>query len=128
MVYAENSLFYWREKVIKLGVDQRLLFDWSIAEIMSRGVERTSTGTRPLVKVYTAKRLRKLFRHFDGIEIVKRQLTPGEVPENLRRFSPETISKWMGWNLILKANKPHEAANASTVPGTSRAWTRAAAL
>lgn len=129
MVYAENSLFYWNEKVIKLGVKQGMLFDWSIAEIMSQGVERTSTGTRPLVKVYTRKRLRNIFRQFDRIEIVQRQLTPPEVPVNLQRFSPETLSKVMGWNLILKAHKPASASESTgDITRSGTGWTRAAAL
>lgn len=128
MVYAENSLFYWRDKVVRLGVNDRRLFEWSIGEILSQGVERTATGTRPLVKVYTRKRLRNLFRQFDNIEVVKRQLTPGEVPESLQRFTPETLSKLMGWNLILKATKPHATPALSEDRRTGVAWSRAAAL
>ncbi len=130
MVYAEDSQFYWREKVIKLGVQQGALHQASIGHLLSEGVERTTTGTRPLVKVYTRARLRNLFRQFDQIEIVKRQLTEGEVPPRLKSFSALTLSKVMGWNLVLKANKPLAEGISATESKRQIAapWSRAAAL
>src|SRR5262249_11497128 len=84
MVYAENSLHYWRI-VLGLGLWHGMLADYSIGEIMSRTVERsTAAGARPLVKVYGRARLRRLFARFDGVRIVQRQLTPPEVPRLLR--------------------------------------------
>jgi ubiquinone/menaquinone biosynthesis C-methylase UbiE/glycosyltransferase involved in cell wall biosynthesis len=107
MVYAENSWHYWYELVYGLGLARGLLRNWSIGEIMSGHAEISKTGARPLVKVYTARQLRKLFRDFVAIEILRRQLTPLELPALLRKvMSVETAGKLMGWNLIVKAQKP----------------------
>lgn len=104
MVYAENSLHYWRNLMGMLGVLREELEACSIGEIMSRHAELGSA--RPLVKVYTAARLRRMFARFDGVEIVKRQLTPPEAPRALRRVPIDLLGRLMGWNLIVKATKP----------------------
>lgn len=108
MVYAENSWNYWRQIVYERGLRQNEFADWSAGEIMSRSVEINSKGQRPLVKVYTAARLRQMFSAFRDIRICKRQLMPEELPGALRRL-PVPFPVWerlMGWNLIVKAAKP----------------------
>jgi glycosyltransferase involved in cell wall biosynthesis/ubiquinone/menaquinone biosynthesis C-methylase UbiE len=104
MVYAENSLQYWRNLVWHSGLKNGDLANHSMAEIMSRTVEITGNDARPLVKVYTKRRLRDLFSDFTGIEIVQRQLAPELVPITLRRFLP-VVERLAGWNLIIKARK-----------------------
>jgi len=105
MVYAENSLQYWRNLVWHSGVKSGDLATQSMAEIMSRSVERTGNDARPLVKVYTKPRLRALFRAFTDIQIVQRQISPELVPRRLRRLLP-LVERLAGWNLIIKARKP----------------------
>ena len=106
MVYAENSLHYWRNIVTVLGLKQHMLDSFSVSEIMSRHVEITKNDARPLVKVYTKQRLRKLFRRFRRISIVQRQMVMAEVPRFLNWIPLPLIGKMMGWNLIIKAHKP----------------------
>ena len=108
MVYAENSLQYWRNLVWHYGMKSGDLASQSMAEIMSRSVERTGNDARPLVKVYTKPRLRALFGAFAGITIVQRQISPELVPRRLRRLLP-IVERMAGWNLILKARKPARA-------------------
>jgi glycosyltransferase involved in cell wall biosynthesis/ubiquinone/menaquinone biosynthesis C-methylase UbiE len=106
MVYAENSLHYWRNLVRDIGVAAGALELWSMGEIMSRHVE---LGTaKPLVKVYTKHRLRELFApRFENISIVQQQMTPAEIPRRLQgRVTAATLGRLAGWNLILKADKP----------------------
>lgn len=105
MVYAENSLQYWRNLVWHYGMKTGDLSSRSMAEIMSRTVERTGNEARPLVKVYTKPRLRALFHDFNDIGIVQRQISPELVPRRLRRFL-SAIERLAGWNLIIKARKP----------------------
>src|SRR6185295_13242807 len=105
MVYAENSLQYWRNLVWHYGLKSGDLSRQSMADIMSRTVERTGNDARPLVKVYTKPRLRALFAAFEGIDIVQRQISPELVPRRLRRLLP-VVERLAGWNLILKARKP----------------------
>jgi glycosyltransferase involved in cell wall biosynthesis/ubiquinone/menaquinone biosynthesis C-methylase UbiE len=106
MVYAENSLHYWGVQVGLLGIRQRLLDTASVGEIMSRSVEMTANDARPLVKVYTKRRLRQLFERFTDISIVQRQLTAPELPKMLRWVPLDLAGRVMGWNLIIKATKP----------------------
>lgn len=107
MVYAENSLHYWRNLVWAIGIKDSALWRQSMGEIMSRSVERSDNASaRPLVKVYTEPRLRNLFAGFTDIEIVQRQMVAAEKPRLLTRVPLPTLGKWMGWNLIIKARKP----------------------
>jgi ubiquinone/menaquinone biosynthesis C-methylase UbiE len=105
MFYAENSLQYWRNLVWHFGLKSGDLSSKSMADIMSRTVERTGNDARPLVKVYTKSRLRALFKDFGDVQIVQRQIAPELVPRRLRRFM-DVIEKLAGWNLIVKATKP----------------------
>jgi len=105
MLYAEDSLHYWRKLVWLSGVKEGLLDRASMGEIMSRLVERSANEARPLVKVYTKPRAARLFKDFEGVEILQRQLEPQELPDGLkwtRSFAEQRI----GWNLIIKATKP----------------------
>jgi ubiquinone/menaquinone biosynthesis C-methylase UbiE len=106
MVYAENSLHYWRNLVTVLGLRQHMLESFSISEIMSRHVEITENDARPLVKVYTTRRLKSLFRKFDRVSVVQRQMVAAEVPVALSWVPLPWLGGLMGWNLILKAYKP----------------------
>ena len=108
MVYAENSLQYWRNLVWHYGMKSGDLSSHSMADIMSRTVERTGNEARPLVKVYTKPRLRALFYDFVDIRIVQRQISPELVPRRLRRLLP-LVERLAGWNLIIKARKPRRS-------------------
>jgi ubiquinone/menaquinone biosynthesis C-methylase UbiE len=105
MLYAENSLHYWRKLVWRSGVRDGLLDQMSMGEIMSRQVERSANETRPLVKVYTKPRAARLFRNFECVEILQRQLQPQELPGGLK-WTVSTAERLLGWNLIIKARKP----------------------
>jgi ubiquinone/menaquinone biosynthesis C-methylase UbiE len=105
MLYAENSLHYWRKLVWRLGVKDGLLDQVSMGEIMSRQVERSANESRPLVKVYTKPRAARLFRNFECVEILQRQLQPQELPSGLK-WTVSTTERLLGWNLIIKARKP----------------------
>ena len=104
MVYAENSLHFWRKLVWLFGVKERLLDRFSMGEIMSRSVERSANDARPLVKVYTKARARALFERFDRVEILQRQLLAEELPAVLK-WSLPFCERAFGWNLIVKATK-----------------------
>ena len=106
MMYAEDSLHYWLKLLWRMGLDERRLLRQSMHDIMSETVEITANDAKPLVKVYTRRRLRELFNGFDDISIVKRQLMPVELPDWLKWMPLATAEKLMGWNLIIKARKP----------------------
>ncbi len=104
MVYAENSLHYWRNLVWTIGVKERLLEEVSMGDIMSRSVERSANEARPLVKVYTKPRLRALFKGFDRVEISQHQLLAEELPRPLK-WATTFAERVLGWNLIVKATR-----------------------
>ena len=108
MVYRENSLQYWRI-ILDLGFAQKMLDEWSMGEIMSRNVELSTSGARPLVKAYTSRQLRDLFKNFSDVSIYRRQLVASEVPKWLRFVPLTQLERLMGWNLIVKAVKPGNA-------------------
>lgn len=106
MVYAEWSLHYWRNLVNQIGVREESFDSMSIGEIMSCHVEISSEGQRPLVKVYSAEKLRKMFEAFSNIQIYKRQMVREEIPRALSWLSLDLLQRLMGWNLIIKCQKP----------------------
>jgi len=107
MMYAENSIHYWRNIFYVVGLRDGELLQWSPGDIMSRVVERSdNAAARPLVKVYTKRRLAKLFRGFTDISIVQRQMVHDEVPRVLSYIPVRYLATIMGWNLIIKARKP----------------------
>jgi hypothetical protein len=98
-------LHYWRKLVWRSGVRDGLLDHVSMGEIMSRQVERSATETRPLVKVYTKPRAARLFKNFECVDILQRQLQPQELPAGLK-WTVSATERLLGWNLIIKARKP----------------------
>jgi glycosyltransferase involved in cell wall biosynthesis/ubiquinone/menaquinone biosynthesis C-methylase UbiE len=108
MMYAEDSLHYWLKLMWRMGLDDKRLLRQSMHDIMSETVEITENDAKPLVKVYTRRRLHELFARqgFEDISIVKRQLMEAELPEWLKWMPLSTAERLMGWNLIVKAKKP----------------------
>ena len=107
MVYAEHSLHYWYRLVWEQGIKHDMLRTYSIGEIMSRRVEITKNDARPLVKVYTARSLKNLFKGFEQKQAFKRQMVKEELPEGFEKWlSLETAGRLAGWNVIIKAIKP----------------------
>ena len=62
------------------------------------------------MKVYTGRRLKRLFEGFDPRVVYKRQMIAAELPEEfqwiLKWMKLETAGRLMGWNVIIKATKP----------------------
>jgi len=112
MVYAENSLHFWRRLVYDEGVKKDNLLFASMGEIMSREVEISVHGNAtPLVKVYTKQNLRSMFKKkgFVDIQILQRQLIKEELHSWMRWIPLSIAGKLLGWNLIIKAVKPVKA-------------------
>jgi SAM-dependent methyltransferase len=109
MLYHRNSLNYWFEIVIRRGIfSAEFLRGRSAEEIMSRVIEFSDHGARPLVKVYSRKETRELFGMFKEVRVDVEQLTRAE----LRFLSPlvsdarfERLRKRIGWNVVVTAIK-----------------------
>ena len=108
MVYHRSSLYYWAGIMLKRGLLRAELFHASPAELMSKYVEHTETGGRPLVKAYTRREARQLFRPFRDCHIEVQQLTREEL-RWVGKHLPESWLQWLarnfGWNLLITATK-----------------------
>ena len=63
IVYNRRSYHYWLSQVLWNGIIQRqLLHERSMEGVLSRGVEHTSIGARPLVRVYSRTQLTRMMR------------------------------------------------------------------
>jgi ubiquinone/menaquinone biosynthesis C-methylase UbiE len=109
MLYHRNSLNYWLEIVVRRGVlGAEFLRGRSVEEIMSRVIEYSDHEARPLVKVYSRREARALFKMFKDVKVDVEQLTRAE----LRFLSPlvsermlEILRRRIGWNVIVTAIK-----------------------
>jgi len=109
MLYHRNSLNYWIEIVLRRGLlCAEFLRGRSAEEIMSRVIEHSDHGARPLVKVYNRRETRELFSCFRDVTVEVEQLTRAE----LRFLSPvisdgllNRLRKRIGWNVIVTAIK-----------------------
>ena len=109
MLYHRNSLNYWLEIVLRRGVlGAEFLRGRSAEEIMSRVIEFSDHGARPLVKVYSRKEARELFSLFKSVTIEVEQLTRAELRFLSRLVSEsmlDRLRKRIGWNVIVTAVK-----------------------
>jgi ubiquinone/menaquinone biosynthesis C-methylase UbiE len=109
MLYHKHSLNYWGEMMLHRGLLRgELLRGRSPEEIMSRYVEYSEHGGRPLVKVYSRSQARALFAPFSEVEVEVEQMTRQElllfghlVPESIFR----RLRRAVGWNVIITAKK-----------------------
>ncbi len=112
MLYHKNSLNYWYRIIFGLGICRgELLRGRTPDQIMSRYVEYSEHDACPLVKVYTRRQMRDLFKSFDEIRVEIEQLTFEELPIFVRavpvipgKLLP-ALRRNMGWNLIVTARK-----------------------
>jgi ubiquinone/menaquinone biosynthesis C-methylase UbiE len=119
LVYNKRSLHYWVNQVLMSGIMQRaLLEERSMANVLSRNVEYSSIGARPLVRVYNPGRLRKMMRAA-GFSDVSTQVrgfktTDAFLVYTLSRRFPrlrdpdvnDRIGRVAGWYVIATAGKP----------------------
>jgi ubiquinone/menaquinone biosynthesis C-methylase UbiE len=109
MLYHRNSWAYWVDLILKQGVIRRELFrGLKPADLMSKYVEYSEAGARPLVKAYSRGEVRSMFSIFRDVRVEVEQLTRPEV-YFIGKFIPESIFRSMrrtiGWNLIITAVK-----------------------
>jgi ubiquinone/menaquinone biosynthesis C-methylase UbiE len=63
LVYNRRSFHYWLFQFLWQGIRHgQLIQERSMAGVLARGVERTSIDARPLVRVYSPHRLRRMLR------------------------------------------------------------------
>jgi hypothetical protein len=106
IVYNRDSGFYWVEQVLRFGFLQgQLPRERSMANVLSRNVERSSIGARPLVRVYSRRTLRRLLATagFCDITVTPSPFRPADT--FLTRHLPRRVQAVLsslpaGWYLI----------------------------
>ncbi len=109
MLYHRHSLNYWGEMILHRGLLRgEILRGYSPEEIMSRYVEYSEHGGRPLVKVYSRREARALFAPFSEISVEVEQM----IRQELSLFAPLIpeslfcrLRRRLGWNVIITAKK-----------------------
>jgi ubiquinone/menaquinone biosynthesis C-methylase UbiE len=116
VLYNKSSLHYWTHQLLYCGVVRgRLLAEGSMGGVLSRSVERTSVGARPLVKVYTPREARAMLvaAGLEDVGVRVRQLRWRDsifaVP--LRPFPAalDAIGARAGWYVIATGRVPDAA-------------------
>jgi ubiquinone/menaquinone biosynthesis C-methylase UbiE len=103
IVYHRNSLHYWLQQVWTEGIRKGgLREEGSMAGVLSRGVEHSSIGARPLVRVYGALEMRREMQAagFPTVETFVRHYGIGDswLTAWLRpRFSHLEDSRFVRW-------------------------------
>jgi len=106
MLYHRHSLHYWLNLFFRIGVLRGELRRKSMSDILREYVEYSTSGARPLVKVYTRRQARRLFHAFRHCRVQVRQLSlPIPLPQPLRRALHGLLAPLLGWNIILTATK-----------------------
>jgi ubiquinone/menaquinone biosynthesis C-methylase UbiE len=119
IVYNRNSFHYWLAQVVWQGILHGQLFqERSMAGVLSRGVEYSSIGARPLVNVYSPSTLKRMLRQagFTRVEARVRHFNVSDTPitsilhgrlralENPRVL--DRIGRIGGWYVIGRGVRP----------------------
>lgn len=107
MLYHRNSLYFWAKLFLFIGLLRGELFRKTMADILRERVEYSTSGARPLVKVYSRGEVRRLFRGFRGCRIQVRQLTLDllPLPRRVRQGVERLLEPLLGWNVVATAEK-----------------------
>lgn len=109
VVYNRASLHYWLSQVLGQGLLRAHLFrERSMEGVLSRNVERSSIGARPLVRVYTPRQMRALMElaGFGNVSTEVRHLRSTDVPLmgriSVRQDLLDAIGRHVGWYVIAR--------------------------
>jgi ubiquinone/menaquinone biosynthesis C-methylase UbiE len=119
ILYNRNSFHYWLTQVLWEGVLRGgLLQERSMAGVLSRGVEFSSIGARPLVRVYSRSNVRRLLHDAGFVDVTTsvRHFLPSDTPVThvARRFLrsledpavQDRIGRIGGWYVIGRGVRP----------------------
>jgi ubiquinone/menaquinone biosynthesis C-methylase UbiE len=118
-VYNLRSFHYWLQQVMYEGLWKRRLFrEGSMSAVLAGGVEHSSIGARPLVRVYSPRRVRQLLNAagFAQVGTSVRHFKAGDAwpTAHLEPFVPalrkpkvlDRIGRIGGWYVIGRGRRP----------------------
>jgi ubiquinone/menaquinone biosynthesis C-methylase UbiE len=116
ILYNRHSLHYWLWQVLWEGlVNGKLRREGSMLGVLSSGVERSSIGARPLVRVYSQGDVRRALRAagFTDVSSTVRHFAWGDIPYGgyAERLAPsqalqDRIGRLAGWYVVGRGRKP----------------------
>jgi ubiquinone/menaquinone biosynthesis C-methylase UbiE len=119
IVYNHNSAHYWINQFLYQGIIRRgLLEERSMEGVLSRGVEYSSIGARPLVRVYSPKQMRHLMteagfagasttvRHFRTTDTFITHLLAGRIAALRNPKLLDRIGRAAGWYVVARGSRP----------------------
>ena len=119
VVYNRRSFHYWLQQVTYEGLWKRRLFrEGSMSAVLSGGVEHSSIGARPLVRVYSPRAVRRALgtAGFEQVETSVRHFNAGDAwpTAHLEPFVPalrtpevlDRIGRIGGWYVIGRGRRP----------------------
>jgi len=110
-LYHRNSAFYWFHTILVLGLLHGRLVTSGYRRLVADIEDHNHTDALPLVKVYSRRDLRRLFKRFHSVGIEVHHLEPGHFPylARLVRRLPDAwfrrASHSLGWYIFAKAVK-----------------------
>lgn len=113
-LYHRNSIFFWLGVILYSGILHGRLITKGYRRLVSE-IEYRSPGNDaiPLVKVYSRRSSRRLFRRFESVEISTCHANNGRLTAPLRWFLGglteaqfEQRFARFGWYLVIRARKP----------------------
>ncbi len=115
IVYNRRSLHYWINQVVYQGIIRRgLLEEKSMEGVLSRGVEYSSIGARPLVRVYSPREMRLLMeeagfatfsssvRHFRTTDTFVTHLLAPRIPALRDEKLLDRLARSAGWYVVAR--------------------------
>jgi ubiquinone/menaquinone biosynthesis C-methylase UbiE len=118
IVYNRDSLHYWVHQVLTRGVLLGgLIRERGMAGVLSSGVEYSSIGARPLVRVYGRRRLERMMRaagfaevtvhprHFRATDTVPTRALARFVPALRDPQRLDRVGRLAGWYLVARGER-----------------------
>lgn len=114
VLYNRRSLHYWLGQVVWMGVVKGGLWrEHSISGVLAAGVERSSVGARPLVRVHTPREVRRALERagFSEVRVLVRHFRWTDIPllEHMPRLRRggfnDTLGHVAGWYLVAVGRK-----------------------
>jgi len=101
ILYNRNSWHYWLNQVLWRGlIKGQLLIEHGMAGVLSTGVERSSIGARPLVRVFTRRQISGLMEKV-GFCTVSTWVSPFRPDDSpFTRWISETAPFGGGWYIV----------------------------
>jgi ubiquinone/menaquinone biosynthesis C-methylase UbiE len=119
IVYNRGSLHYWLQQVLLRGVMQGgWIRERSMGGVLSTGVEYSSIGVRPLVRVYSRRQIQRLMEAagFDEVTVHPRHFKPSDsfltsilagagVAGLQNSGTQDRIGRVAGWYLVARGRR-----------------------